>query len=132
MKKVSAVELRRLKKLGKVRRKMGAQPEKEKPEPVVESDSGMSGSMSIDQPAPVLPPEPSMPEVQPMASMSASMEYRDGLVDALIEQNAKAIALFEVSLANQKPRPRVPYRHTVNRDSKTSLINEVISTPIES
>lgn len=132
MKKVSQAELKRLKRKGKVRRKMGAQPEKEKPALVAEGSEGMSGSEPTEPPAPVLTPEPPPPVEQPMASMSASMELRDGLLQDLIASNTAAIERFSQALAEQKPRPGIPYRHKVVRDKKTSLIDEVISTPMES
>jgi hypothetical protein len=64
--------------------------------------------------------------------MSASMAFRDGLLESLIENNTKAIESFRLALTEQKPRRGIGYRHTVNRDTKTSLIKEVISTPLES
>jgi len=128
--KVSSGELRRLKKKGKVRKKMGAQPVTEKPEPVVKDDKGMSGSVSTGKPAPALAPTP-VPAEQPMASMSASMEYRDSLLESLIENNTTAINSFRLALTEQKPRAGIPYRHKVIRDKSSSLIDEVISTPME-
>ena len=129
MKTVSAAELRRLKKMGKVRRKLGAQPEKEKPELVTKDDGGMSGSELPERPAPALPePLPALP-AEPMASMSASMQYRDTLLETLIQNNTAAIEGFRQALLEQKPRVGIPYRHKVIRDKKSSLIDEVISTP---
>lgn len=129
MRNVSQVELKRLKKKGKVRRKMGVQPEKSMPAPVVKDDKGMSGSESAEK-QPVLAPSPE--PTQPMASMSASMELRDGLLQDLIANNTKAIENMRQALAEQKPRPGIAYRHKVNRNEKSSLIDEVISTPMES
>jgi hypothetical protein len=126
MRTVSQVELKRLKKKGKVRKKMGAQPTK-KPEPVATVGEGMSGSVPTELPTPALTPVP----VEQTASMSASMEYRDGLLEGLIENNTKAIDTFRLALTEQKPRAGISYRHKVNRDVKTSLIDEVISTPME-
>lgn len=133
---ISAAELRRLKKKGKVRKKMGAQPEKEKPVSVASDDKGMSGSVSTEKPAPApviqLPAPAPMPEPQPMASMSASMEYRDTLLETLIQNNTAAIEGFRQALLEQKPQPGKAYKHSIIRDKKSSLINEVISTPMES
>lgn len=126
MKTVSAVELKRLKKKGKVRKKMGAQPAKEKPGSVDVDDEGMSGSTSEAKPAPALTPEP----LQPQASMSASMELRDGLLQDLITNNTQVIAEFRQTLAEQKPRPGIPYRHKVVR-GKDKLIDYVDSIPME-
>lgn len=124
MKTVSENQLNRLKKKGKVRKKMGAQPERKMLEPVAMEGEGMSGSVPEVQPVPT-------PEPQPMASMSASMEVRDGLLERVIENNTVAIENMRQALTEQKPRRGIGYRHKVNRDSKTSLIDEVISTPIE-
>lgn len=131
MRKVSQVELKRLKKKGKVRKKMGAQPEKESPALVATADEGMSGSELTEQPVPALAPAPSEP-LQPMASMSASMELRDGLLKDLIANNTQAIDSFRLALEEQKPRPGIPYRHKVIRDKKSSLIDYVDSIPMES
>ena len=131
VRKVSQTELKRLKKKGKVRRKMGAQPEKEKPASVAPDDEGMSGSELAEPLAPAPTPEPP-PVEQPMASMSASMQLRDGLLQDLIANNTRAIEDFSKRLAEQKPRAGVAYRHKVIRDKKSSLIDEVISTPMES
>lgn len=131
--KVSQVELKRLKKRGKVRKKMGAQPEKEKPAPVATAGEGMSGSAPTEPPMPASPPQVEQPAVQeqPMASMAASMAVRDALLERMIDNNALAIAEFRQALTEQKPRVGVSYRHKVVRDKKSSLINEVISTPME-
>jgi len=129
MKKVSQIELKRLKKKGKVRKKMGAQLEKEKSAPVVASGKGMSGSKPTEPPAPA--PEPKPEPTEPMASMAGSMAYRDTMLENLIANNTKAIESFRLALTEQKPRPGIAYRHKVVRDSKTSLIDEVISTPME-
>ena len=134
MKKVTEAQLKRLKKKGKVRRKMGAQPEKDKPEspaPVAPEGKGMSGSAPAEPPVSA-PPPPEPPAPEPMASMAASMAYSDGLLESLIENNTKAIESFRLQLLTQKPQAGVPYRHKVIRDKKTSLIDEVISTPMES
>lgn len=128
MKKVSQIELKRLKKKGKVRKKMGAQPEKEKPAPVTERGEGMSGSKPTEAPAPAPAPKP---QPEPMASMAGSMAYRDTMLENLIANNTKAIESFRLALTEQKPRPGIAYRHKVVRDSKTSLIDEVISTPMK-
>lgn len=129
MRQVSQVELRRLKKKGKVRKKMGAQPEKTMPTPVAaKGGERMSGSKPAEQP--VLAPSIPEPTPQPMASMSASMELRDGLLHDLIANNTQAIDSFRLALAEQKPRAGVPYRHTVNR-GKDKLIDYVDSIPIE-
>lgn len=128
MKKVSQIELKRLKKKGKVRKKMGAQPEKEKPAPVATSGEGMSGSKPTELPAPAPAPKP---QPEPMASMAGSMAYRDTMLENLIANNTKAIESFRLALTEQKPRPGIAYRHKVVRDSKTSLIDEVISTPMK-
>ena len=134
MKKVSAVELKRLKKKGKVCKKLGAQPAKQKPESVAKDDKGMSGSVSTEQPAPALIPQVEKPAVQeqPMAAMAASNTARDMLLESLIENNTRAIESFRLALAEQKPRQGVSYRHKVLRNEKSSLIDEVISTPMES
>jgi hypothetical protein len=138
---VSEAQLRRLKKSGKVRKKMGAQPEKTMPTPVAaKGGERMSGSKPAEQPvlapsvAPVAPemPEVKAPKVESTASMSASIALRDGLLQNLIENNTQAIESFRLALTEQKPRVGVAYRHTVNRNKKSSLIDEVISTPIES
>ena len=128
MKKVSQIELKRLKKKGKVRKKMGAQPEKEKPAPVSTRGEGMSGSKPTEKPAPALTPAP---QPEPMASMAGSMAYRDTMLENLIANNTKAIESFRLALTEQKPRPGIAYRHKVVRDKKTSLIDEVISTPMK-
>lgn len=131
---VGASELRRMKKSGKVRKKLGAQPAKEKPVSVAPKDEGMSGSASAEPPAPAPIPQPEKLAVQeqPMASMSASMEYRDTLLETLIQNNTAAIQGFRQALLEQKPQPGKAYRHKVIRDKKSSLIDEVISTPMES
>ena len=131
MKKVSQVELKRLKKKGKVRKKMGAQPEKEQPAPVAAGGEGMSGSRPTEPLAPAPKPEPKPEPTEQMASMAASMAYRDSMLENLIANNTKAIESFRLALAEQKPRPGIPYRHKIVRDNKTSLIDEVISTPMK-
>lgn len=136
MKKVSAIELKRLKKKAKVRRKMGAQPVKESPAPVAPEGKGMSGSepTELPAPAPVSASEPlpvATEATEPMASMSASMAYRDTMLENLIANNTKVIDEFRLALADQKPRPGIAYRHKVVRDKKSSLIDEVISTPMD-
>lgn len=132
MKTVSMTQLNRLKKKGKVRKKLGVQPEKEKPASVVPVAEGMSGSEVTEPPAPALAPEPPPPApVEPMASMSASMELRDGLLQDLIANNTRAIDEFRQALVQQKPRAGVPYEHTVKR-GKDKLIEKVISIPMES
>jgi hypothetical protein len=131
VKKVSESELKRLKKKGKVRKKLGAQPVKEKPASVAPDDKGMSGSKSAELPVSAPTPPPPAP-VEQTASMAASMAVRDGLLERVIENNTAAIAEFRQALAEQKPRAGVPYRHRVIRDKKSSLIDEVISTPMES
>ena len=130
MKKVSQIELKRLGKKGKVRKKMGAQPEKEKPAPVSTRGEGMSGSKPTEKPAPAPTPTPA-PQPEPMASMAGSMAYRDTMLENLIANNTKAIESFRLALTEQKPRPGIAYRHKVVRDGKTSLIDEVISTPMK-
>jgi len=130
MKTVSAVELKRLKKRGKVRRKLGAQPEREKPEPVVKDDEGMSGSVSAERPAPALVNEPAI-DMQPFASMAASMAASQASVEILIGNNTKVMQQFREDLAEiKKPRHRVPWEHTVKRTDK-GLINKIISIPQE-
>lgn len=126
MRKVSQVELKRLKKKGKVRRKMGAQPEKTMPTLVAKDDKGMSGSVSAEQPVSAPTPEPA----QPMASMSASMELRDGLLQDLVANNTKAIDDFRQALEKEKPRMGVSYRHTVKR-GEDKLIDYVDSIPMD-
>ena len=134
MKRVSQVELKRLKKKGKVRKKMGAQPAKERPVPVATSGEGMSGSAPTEQPAPVLPPAPA-PE--PMASMAAPMAVRDALLEDLIANNTRAISEFGARLEAMKPAELSAWqkaafiRHKVVRDNKSSLIDYVDSVPME-
>ena len=132
MRKVSESQLKRLKKKGKVRKKMGAQPERESPAPVAKDGEGMSGSKPTEQPAPALtPPPPPAPAAapEPMASMSASMAVRDGLLEKVIDNNTRAISEFRLALETQKPRAGVGYEHTVKR-GKDKLIDKVISLPI--
>ena len=127
---VGASELRRMKKSGKVRKKLGAQPAKEKPVSVAPKDEGMSGSASAEPLAPA-------PAPQPMAAMSASMEYRDSLLENLVENNTKAIQDFGVRLDSLKPAELSAWhraafiRHKVVRDKKSSLIDYVDSVPME-
>lgn len=131
MRKVSPTELKRLKKKGKVRKKMGAQPETEKPALVAPESKGMSGSKPTELPAPALPPTPPPePVEQPMAAMSASNELRDGLLQDLIANNTRAISEFRLALTEQKPRPGIPYRHKVVRDKSSKLIDYVDSIPM--
>jgi hypothetical protein len=127
MRQVSEVELKRLKKRGKVRRKLGAQPKTEKPEPVVAEGIRKSGSEPETQPVPASTPAP----VEQSASMSASMALRDGLLEQLVSNNTAAIERFSLALAAEKPKRGVAYRHTVNR-SKDKLIDFVDSIPMES
>ena len=134
MRKVSQVELKRLKKKGKVRKKMGAQPEKRTmPAPVAKDGEGMSGSTLSDKQPVQAPSTPKVEKAatQPIASMSASMELRDGLLKDLISNNTRVIEEFRLALKEQKSRQGTGYRHRINRNSKTSLIEEVISTPME-
>jgi hypothetical protein len=91
----------------------------------------MSGSKPTELPAPAPTPEPKPESTEPMASMAGSMAYRDTMLENLIANNTKAIESFRLALTEQKPRPGIAYRHKVVRDSKTSLIDEVISTPME-
>ena len=133
MRKVSQVELKRLKKKGKVRRKMGAQPEKERPASVAKDGEGMSGSVPAEQPVPVLP---SAPAPEPMASMAAPMAARDALLEDLIANNTRAISVFGEKLAAMTPRELSKWqkadfiRHNIERrDDK--LIDYVDSIPME-
>lgn len=64
MRTVSQVELKRLKKKGKVRKKMGAQPVKKKPEAAATAGEGMSGSVPTEQPTPAPIPQIEKPAVQ--------------------------------------------------------------------
>ena len=132
VKKVTEAQLKRMKKKGKVRKKMGAQPEKERLEPVAPETEGMSGSEGTERPAPTLP-EPDTG----MAAMSASMEMRDKLLTGLVENNTRAIQEFGEKLATLKPAELSKFqradfvRHQVVRDKQTSLIDYVDSIPME-
>ena len=135
--KVSPTELKRLKKKGKVRKKMGAQPETEKPVLAAPEDKGMSGSASTEPPAPAPIPAPA-PVEQPMASMSASQQLRDGLLQDLIANNTQAIQDFSARLNGMKPAELSKWhraafvRHKVVRDKKSSFIDYVDSIPMDS
>lgn len=129
MRQVSEIELKRLKKKGTVRKKLGAQPEKERPEPVADDDKGMSGSVTPEQPAPVLPE----PEVKPYAAMGASNAARDAAFEDMMRMNQQVINDFKDNLAiTMKPRKRVPWDHDLIRDEKTGLLKKIRSTPVES
>ncbi len=149
MRQVSESELKRLRKKGTVRKKMGAQPEKERPEPVADDDKGMSGSVPPEQPAPVLTSEsereipPGMVETSrdkdhthlvPYAAMAVSNDARDAAFDDLVATNKKVIEDFTVELKEQRAnvRKRVPWDHDLIRDDKTGLLKKIRSTPLES
>lgn len=126
MRIVSKDELNRMKKGGvKVKRRLGTKSL----EPDAEDGASLSGESTSKAPAPALTPPAPTPDTQPMASMSASMQYRDTLLETLIQNNTAAIEGFRQALLAQKPRVGVSYRHKVIRDKKSSLIDEVISTP---
>lgn len=146
MKQVSARELKRLRKKGTVRKKLGAQPVKERPEPVADGDKGMSGSVTLEQPAPVLPEAarevpPGMVETTndndhthlvPYAAMGASNSARDAAFDDMIAMNGKVIDEFRKEISEREPRKRVPWDHDLIRDEKTGLLKKIRSTPLES
>ena len=147
MRQVSERELKRLRKKGTVRKKMGEQPAKERPEPVADGDKGMSGSVTPEQPAPVLPSEsarevpPGMVETSrdndhthlvPHAAMAVSNEARDAAFEDMMTMNGKVIEEFRKELSERKPRKRVPWDHDLIRDDKTGLLKKIRSTPLES
>ena len=127
MRQVSAVELKRLRNKGTVRKKMGDQPVKERPEPVADDDKGMSGSVASEQPAPVLPE----PERVPHAAMGASNVARDAAFEDMMALNQTVIEEFRKELAERKPRKRVPWDHDLIRNEKTGLLKKIRSTPLE-
>jgi hypothetical protein len=128
VRQVSAVELKRLRKKGTVRKKLGAQPVKERSEPVADDDKGMSGSVTPEQPAPILP-EPA--PVQ-HAAMGASNVARDAAFEDMLAMNGKVIEEFRREVSEREPRKRVPWDHDLIRDNKTGLLKRIRSTPIES
>lgn len=147
MREVSELELKRLRKSGTVRKKMGEQPVKERPGPVADGDKGMSGSVTLEQPAPVLPESkrevpPGMVETSrdkdhthlvPHAAMAVSNQARDAATEDMLAMNQQVISEFRESLATMaKPRKRVPWDHDLIRDDKTGLLKKIRSTPLES
>lgn len=132
MREVSKTELKRLKKKGNVRKKMGAQPEKERPEPVAKDSEGMSGSAVAEQPVPVLPEPAPEPAPVPHAAMAVSNAARDAAFESMVANNTQVINDFKDSLALvAKPRKRVPWDHDLIRDEKTGLLKKIRSTPLE-
>jgi len=128
VRQVSERELKRLSKKGTVRKKMGEQPAKERPEPVADGDKGMSGSVTPEQPVPVLPE----PAPVPHAAMAVSNEARDAAFDDMVAMNQQTIKEFGERLASMaKPRKRVPWDHDLIRDDKTGLLKKIRSTPLE-
>ena len=107
MRTVSATELKRLKKKGKVRKKMGVQPEKEKPVPVTPAVEGKSGSEVAELPAPAPAPEPvpelrgqmqtiaaakmSMGEQATVRALQEEMLLLKHLMDELLESNNRLV-----------------------------------------
>lgn len=132
MKTMSQKELDRLgKKKGfKIKRKMGVQPEKKKPEPVVKDEVALSGAKAAEtvEPVPALPLEVNM---QPFAAMSASIAASNKNFAELIQKNTETIEAFRTQLAEKasQVKERVSWKHKVKR--KDNLIDEVISTPME-
>jgi len=131
MKKMTQKDLDRLGKGRgvKVRRKMGAQPKKPELDVEVEDAVAMSGveTPEIEAPAPALPLEVNM---EPFASMSASMTASNANFATLIQKNTEVIEAFRVQLAEKKEEVKghVPWRHTVKR-GKDKLIDYVDSVP---
>jgi len=127
MKTMSQKDFDRLgKKRGvKVKRKMGAQPKKPEPDVKVDDAVALSGVETPETKTPA-------PALQPAASMSASTAARDAQLEMVISNNTKVIQKFQAQLVAQLSavKKRVAWRHKVLR--KDQLIDEVISTPIES
>lgn len=131
MRQVTESELKRLKKKATVRKKLGAQPEKERPESVAKDSEGMSGSTVAEQPAPVLSEPPPAPVQH--AAMGVSNAARDAAFESMIAVNQQVINDFKDNLALMaKPRKRVPWDHDLIRDNKTGLLKKIRSTPLES
>jgi len=136
MKKISQQDLDRLrrKKGVKIKRKLGAQPVAEKPEPVTMDGEVKSGATPSEQPVPASIPTPPAPapapviDMQPFAAMSASVASSNARLEKVVANNTKALERLADSAS--EVRQNVPYRHKVKRTAKL-LIDEIISTPME-
>lgn len=134
MKTMSQKDFDRLgKKRGvNVRRKMGVQPKK--PEPEVEDEVALSGAKAAEAevPVPALPPAPLEVNMEPFASMSASMTASNANFATLIEKNTETIEAFRVQLTEKTDLSKWQaadfIRHKVKRKDK--LIDYVDSIPM--
>jgi len=128
MKTVSKKELDQLRKKGGVKVKRHLGTKQKTPEPEVAASMPLSGSIPTKAPAPASAPEL---DLKPFASMAASMAVRDAHLEEVIANNTKVVEKFRQDITElKKPRKQVPWRHKVLRTDKL-LIDEVISTPLE-
>lgn len=131
---ITEQELQRLKQAGgvKLKRRPGTAPKS--PEPVATSEASLSGDKAPEPLAPASIAAPA-PDMQPMASMAASMAVRDAQLNDLIENNTKAIKTFSNKLSVMQPEEKSIWqradfvRHKIKR-SKDKLIEYVDSTPM--
>jgi len=130
----------RRKKGVKIKRKLGAQPVTEKPEPVTKDSDVTSGATPSKQPVPASIPTPPAPaptppapvvDMKPFAAMSASIAASNANTAKLIENNTKVIEEFKAQLAEKagEVKERVSWRHKIKRDG-FKLMEEIISSPI--
>lgn len=132
VKKISAEELARLKSKGgvTVKRRPGTAPKTPEPEATKKDATPLSGDAAPRSEPPAPAPAPII-DMQPMASMAATMAARDAQFERLIENNTRMLAEFRRDLEKSSvPKARKPWRATPKR-GKDKLIEYVDIIPME-